>query len=311
MSDEQQIFEHAAIIGPGLIGGSIARAAQETDAVGRITGYDKDERITARALELGVIDDAASDIASAVGAADLIVIATPVGAASDVFAQLKGAAAPGAVIIDVGSVKKSVCDAAANLRDDLYFVPCHPVAGTEQSGPDAGFAKLFEDRWCIITPPPRDDAPYRKALQKVERLWAAFGAHVEVMDADHHDLALAVTSHLPHLIAFTLVGAADDVESVAQAEVIKYSAGGFRDFTRIAASDPIMWRDVFLNNKDAILEVLGRFSEELSLMQRAIRWGDGEALEKAFARGRSLRRAIVDAGQETAAPNFGRDEEGH
>ena len=193
-------------------------------------------------------------------------------------------------------------------RKMYIFVPCHPVAGTEQSGPEAGFASLFEDRWCILTPLARDDDGYQQAVQKVTGLWEALGAHVEVMDAAHHDLALAVTSHLPHLIAFTLVGAADDIESVAQGEVVKYSAGGFRDFTRIAASDPVMWRDVFLNNREAVLEVLGRFSEELAVMQRAIRWGDGQALHDAFERGRSLREAIVEAGQETAAPNFGRDE---
>jgi cyclohexadieny/prephenate dehydrogenase len=185
------------------------------------------------------------------------------------------------------------------------------VAGTEQSGPEAGFASLFQDRWCILTPLAREDAAYKAAVEKAAALWAGVGAEVEIMGAAHHDLALAVTSHLPHLIAFTLVGAADDVESVAAGEVVKYSAGGFRDFTRIAASDPIMWRDVFLNNREAVLEVLGRFSEELAVMQRAIRWGDGKALEDAFARGRSLRRAIVDAGQETAAPNFGRDDKGH
>jgi cyclohexadieny/prephenate dehydrogenase len=243
--------------------------------------------------------------------ADLIIIATPVGAIETLCEAVNEHASTGALIIDVGSVKGAVATAAATLREDIHFVPCHPVAGTEQSGPDAGFAELFEDRWCIITPLDREDEHYKNAVEKAKALWERIGAHVEFMDAAHHDLALAVTSHLPHLIAFTLVGAADDVESVAQAEVVKYSAGGFRDFTRIAASDPIMWRDVFLKNREAVLEVLGRFSEELAVMQRAIRWGDGDALEKAFTRGRSLRRAIVEAGQETAKPNFGRDKKGH
>ena len=194
------------------------------------------------------------------------------------------------------------------LREDILFVPCHPVAGTEQSGPAAGFATLFTDRWCIITPLERNDDDYRDAVTKAARLWEGVGANVEIMDAAHHDIALAVTSHLPHLIAFTLVGAADDLESVTEAEIVKYSAGGFRDFTRIAASDPVMWRDVFLNNREALLETLGRFTEELAVLQRAIRWGDADALYTAFARGRSLRRAIVEAGQETDAPNFGRDQ---
>ena len=208
----------------------------------------------------------------------------------------------------MGSAKGSVVTAAGNRRNDIHIVPCHPVAGTEQSGPDAGFAALFKDRWCILTPLERDDPEYLASVEKIAALWRSVGSQVEMMDAAHHDLALAVTSHLPHLIAFTLVGAADDLENVSEAEIIKYSAGGFRDFTRIAASDPVMWRDVFLNNKEAVLEVLGRFTEELSLLQRAIRWSDGEALEKIFARGSSIRRAIVDAGQEMDAPNFGRDE---
>ena len=214
-----------------------------------------------------------------------------------------------ALIIDVGSVKGAIAKAAAQMPAHLHFVPCHPVAGTEQSGPDAGFASLFQGRWCILTPLDRKDDAYLKAVDKAAAIWRSVGADVEIMDAAHHDIALAVTSHLPHLIAFTLVGAADDLENVTEAEIVKYSAGGFRDFTRIAASDPVMWRDVFLNNKDAVLEVLGRFTEELAVLQRAIRWGDDAALEKSFARGRALRRAIVEAGQETDAPNFGRDQE--
>ncbi len=303
----EKLFNHAVIIGVGLIGSSLARAMREHGLAAKIGGYDLSPEALARAQEIGVIDRAAENFPAAIAKADLIVVATPLGAVSRVFEEIQTHAPPGAIIIDVGSAKGSVVEAAANSRKDIYVVPCHPVAGTEQSGPDAGFAALFHDRWCILTPLDRQDTEYQAAVEKVSALWRGAGCHVEMMDATHHDLALAVTSHLPHLIAFTLVGAADDLETVSEAEIIKYSAGGFRDFTRIAASDPVMWRDVFLNNKDAVLEVLGRFTEELSLLQRAIRWSDGEALEKIFARGSSIRRAIVDAGQETDAPNFGRD----
>ncbi|MEM9169005.1 MAG: prephenate/arogenate dehydrogenase family protein [Pseudomonadota bacterium] len=300
-------FDAVCLVGVGLIGSSLARAMRAAGLAGRIVGFDTDEKAAARAVEIGVVDAAAADLATAAGAADLVILATPVGATPAVTKALEGAAAPGATVINVGSVKGAVAAAAA-AASGLAFVPCHPVSGTEQSGPDAGFATLFRDRWCILTPLDRDDAAYKAAVGRVAALWSAVGARVEIMDARHHDLALAVTSHLPHLIAFTLVGAADDLETVEEAEIVKYSAGGFRDFTRIAASDPVMWRDVFLNNRDAVLEVLGRFTEELFVLQRAIRWGDAEALEDAFKRGRALRRAIVDAGQETAAPNFGRDE---
>ncbi len=301
------LFNHAVIIGAGLIGSSLARALRENGLASKIGGYDQSPDNLARALELGVIDWAAKDFAEVVSNADLIIVATPLGAISDVFEQIDAHVTPGVIIIDVGSAKGAVVDAAASCSKHNHIVPCHPVAGTEQSGPDAGFAALFKDRWCIITPLDRPAPEYQAAVEKVSALWRGVGSHVEMMDAAHHDLALAVTSHLPHLIAFTLVGAADDLETVSESEIIKYSAGGFRDFTRIAASDPVMWRDVFLNNKDAVLEVLGRFTEELSLLQRAIRWSDGEALEKIFARGSTIRRAIVDAGQETEAPNFGRD----
>lgn len=311
MTDDATAFRRVAIVGPGLIGSSLARALREAKLAETIVACDRNRDVADRARALGVVDEAAPDFASAVANADLIVLSTPVGAIGDLCKALNDHAPAGALVIDVGSVKGAVATAAETLRDDIHFVPCHPVAGTEQSGPEAGFATLFQDRWCILTPLARADDAYKAAVAKATALWEGVGAHVEVMDAAHHDLALAVTSHLPHLIAFTLVGAADDVETVAQGEVVKYSAGGFRDFTRIAASDPVMWRDVFLYNKDAVLEVLGRFSEELAVMQRAIRWGDAKALEEAFARGRSLRRAIVEAGQETAAPNFGRDEEGH
>lgn len=304
----QLLFNQVALIGVGLMGSSLARAMREHKLASSIAGYDSNPEALARAEEIGVIDSAAINCAAAVADADLVVVATPLGAVSSVFEQIEAHAAPGAIIIDVGSTKGSVVAAAANGRNDIFIVPCHPVAGTEQSGPDAGFAALFKDRWCIMTPLERDDPEYLVSVEKIAALWRGAGCHVEMMDAGHHDLALAITSHLPHLIAFTLVGAADDLENVSEAEIIKYSAGGFRDFTRIAASDPVMWRDVFLNNKEAVLEVLGRFTEELSLLQRAIRWSDGEALEKIFARGSTIRRAIVDAGQEMDAPNFGRDE---
>ncbi|MEM9705911.1 MAG: prephenate/arogenate dehydrogenase family protein [Pseudomonadota bacterium] len=304
----QADFQRVALIGVGLIGGSLSLGLQNAGVVGDIIGFDRDEKALSRAIELGLIDEAAPSLGDAVADASLIILATPVGATAQMLGDVGKAAPPEAIIIDVGSVKSSLVEAAASLGSGRYFVPCHPVSGTEQSGPDAAFATLFRDRWCIVTPVPDPSTEYQTAVEKVVALWRSVGANVEIMDAAHHDLALAVTSHLPHLIAFTLVGAADDLESVAEADIIKYSAGGFRDFTRIAASDPVMWRDVFLNNKDAILEVLGRFSEELALLQRAIRWGDGPALEKTFARGRALRRAIVDAGQETPAPNFGRDQ---
>lgn len=309
-SAEATPFATAAIIGPGLIGSSLALAMREAGAAARFVAFDREPSVAARAVELGIADAAAPTFGEAVADADLIIVATPVGAIAGIVGQLNDHAAAGALVIDVGSVKDAVATAAAHVRDDVFFVPCHPVAGTEQSGPDAGFASLFRDRWAIITPLVRDDAAYRAAVARATALWEGVGAHVEVMDSRHHDLALAVTSHLPHLIAFTLVGAADDVETVTEAEIVKYSAGGFRDFTRIAASDPTMWRDVFVNNKDAVLEVLGRFSEELAVLQRAIRWGDGDKLFEAFSRGRALRRAIVDAGQETDAPNFGRDKKG-
>jgi len=304
-------FKRAAIVGVGLIGSSLARAMRDRGLAEKIVGVDRDADVIARAQKIGVIDSGETDLAKGVKGADLVILSTPVGAIGAVTSALANAVEDGALVIDVGSVKGVVAEAAKSLPEKVCFVPCHPVAGTEQSGPEAGFSTLFQDRWCIVTPIERQDAAYKAAVEKAVALWTGVGAQVEIMGAAHHDLALAVTSHLPHLIAFTLVGAADDVESVAQGEVVKYSAGGFRDFTRIAASDPIMWRDVFLSNKDAVLEVLGRFSEELAVMQRAIRWGDGKALEDAFARGRSLRRAIVEAGQETAAPNFGRDDKGH
>lgn len=301
-------FNRAAVVGVGLIGSSLARALRAQGLAGAVAGFDLDADVRKRALACGAVDEAPETLAAALKGAGLVIVSTPVGVMPAVLAAVAATADAGALVIDVGSVKGAVVEAAALLSPRVHIVPCHPVAGTEQSGPEAGFATLFEKRWAIITPLAREDAAYKAAVEQAAALWRAVGSNVEMMDHAHHDLALAITSHLPHLIAFTLVGAADDLESVAEAEIVKYSAGGFRDFTRIAASDPVMWRDVFLTNKTAVLEVLGRFSEELALLQRAIRWGDAETLERVFARGRALRRAIVAAGQEKDVPNFGRDE---
>ncbi|MCI5044854.1 MAG: prephenate/arogenate dehydrogenase family protein [Aquisalinus sp.] len=305
---EQQsvLFDKVCIIGIGLIGSSLARALKQGKLANYIHAVDQSDVAREEATSLGIADHVTADL-SVASDSDLIIIATPVGVMPDVLAALSGIVKEGAIIMDVGSVKGSFARASDVMPTHFHVVPAHPIAGTENSGPAAGFAELFRQRWCILTPLSRQGEDYAAAVSKVENLWRAIGSDVVSMDANHHDLALAVTSHLPHLIAFTLVGAADDVENVNEAEVVKYSAGGFRDFTRIAASDPVMWRDVFLHNKDAVLEVLGRFSEELAVMQRAIRWGDADALEKAFTRSRGLRQAIIEAGQETAEPNFGRD----
>ncbi len=306
-NDETPLFNTVGVIGTGLIGGSLARAIRANGLAARFIGYDQEKAAAERAVEIGIIDRAGDSVREVATLCDLIIVSTPVGVMASVLQEAAEAAHEDAIIIDVGSVKGSVVQAAEEAVGGAHIVPCHPVSGTEQSGPDAGFATLFEKRWCILTPLPLEDEAYAAAVEKTAALWLGVGAEVEVMDAAHHDLALAVTSHLPHLIAFTLVGAADDLETVTEAEIVKYSAGGFRDFTRIAASNPVMWRDVFLNNKDAVLEVLGRFSEELAILQRAIRWGDQDMLMKSFTRGAALRRAIVEAGQETDVPNFGRD----
>jgi cyclohexadieny/prephenate dehydrogenase len=248
------------------------------------------------------------DIAEAVADADLVVFAVPVMAMAEAAKAAAPALKPGATVTDVGSVKGAVAEAlAAACPPEVFVVPGHPIAGTEQSGPDAGFAELFQNRWLILTPQDRDDAPYGQAVERLTAFWTAMGSNVEQMDTRHHDLVLAVTSHLPHLIAYNIVGTAADLEGVTQAEVMKYSAGGFRDFTRIAASDPTMWRDVFLTNKEAVLEVLGRFTEDLQALSRAIRWGEGDKLFELFSRTRAIRRGIIAAGQESAEPNFGRD----
>jgi cyclohexadieny/prephenate dehydrogenase len=302
------MFDRVAIVGAGLIGASIAHAARAAGVAGEIVLSDSNPSVRARARELG-LGEVFDDAQGAAAGADLVVLATPVGVMGAVVEVLGAALKPGAIVTDVGSVKRAVIEAvAAKLPADAYFVPGHPIAGTEHSGPDAGFATLFKGRWHILTPLPDVRPGYAAAVDKLEAFWRALGADVERMDAERHDVVLAVVSHLPHLIAYNIVAMAEDLESVTESEVVKFSASGFRDFTRIAASDPTMWRDVFLNNRDAVLEVLGRFSEDLAALQRAIRWGDGEALYNVFDRARRMRREVIDAGQDTPAPNWGRDD---
>jgi len=302
------IYPRMAVIGCGLIGSSVIRAARASGTVGEVAVADANPDHRRQIAELGYADLITGHIGEAVEGADLVVLAVPVlamgPAAEAAAARLK----PGATVTDVGSVKGSVAEALAKaLPDSAFVVPGHPIAGTEQSGPAAGFAELFAKRWVILTPQARSDDPYLEAVQRLADFWSRAGANVDRMDAAHHDLVLAVTSHLPHLIAYNIVGTAADMEEVTQAEVMKYSAGGFRDFTRIAASDPTMWRDIFLANKDAVLEILGRFTEDLQALSRAIRWGEGDKLFELFTRTRDIRRGIVAAGQESAEPNFGRD----
>ena len=270
------LFAKVALLGIGLIGSSMAHAMRRAGLAGHIAGYSHRPETLERARKVGFADSLHNDVAACVKDADLVVLATPVGAYGALAQEIAPYLKKGAILSDVGSVKSAVLrDVGPHVPGDVHFIPAHPIAGTEQSGPEAGFAELFDGRWCILTPPPGTD---EAALEALSAFWRAIGSEVEVMDAQRHDLVLAITSHVPHLIAYNIVGTADDLETVTQSEVIKFSAGGFRDFTRIAASDPTMWRDVFLNNREAVLEVLGRFSEDLSALQRAIRWGDGEAL---------------------------------
>lgn len=308
MSQAAAPFRRLAIIGIGLIGSSIARAARQWDQAAEIVCADLSESHRQQAVALGVVDAAFADAAEAVRGADLVILCVPLGAYAAVAQAMAPGLGAGTLVSDVGSSKQSVLrDVAPHLPPGVAFIPGHPVAGTEHSGPAAGFATLFQGRWCILTPPEGSDLAQ---LERLHGFWSAFGSKVEVMDARHHDLVLAITSHVPHLIAYNIVGTADDLQTVTQSEVIKYSAGGFRDFTRIAASDPTMWRDVFLNNKEAVLDMLQRFTEDLTALQRAIRWDDGETLFKLFSRTRAIRRAIIDAGQETAAADFGRTGDG-
>jgi len=299
-------FERVAIIGIGLIGSSLAHATRANGLARHIAGHDTDPDIRARAEALGLVDSMHAHIGDAVSGADLVIAATPVGACGDVAQAMRDHLAPGAIVTDVGSVKGAVIAAMApHMPEGVHLVPGHPVAGTEHSGPESGFAELFRDRFAILTPPDGADA---EAVERLAAFWRAMGSDVEIMDAEHHDRVLAITSHLPHLIAYTIVETASDLETELEAksrdddvvttrEVIKYSAGGFRDFTRIAASDPTMWRDVFLLNKDAVLEMLGRFTEDLTALQRAIRHDDGDALFDLFTRTRAIRRGVIEAGQ--------------
>ncbi len=303
-----QVYDRVALIGLGLIASSMFWAMKRAGLAGEVTGYARSAETRDTAREIGLCDRVCDSMAEAVKDADLVVLCVPVGAMGAVAAEIAPALKPGATISDVGSVKAEVIAAVApHLPENVHFVPAHPLAGTEHSGPRSGFAELFDERWTLIVPMENSD---RGAVGRVNALWQGMGAFTEEMDAEHHDLVLAVTSHAPHLIAYTMVGVADDLRRVTDTEVIKYSAAGFRDFTRIAASDPTMWRDVFLNNKDATLEILGRFTEELFALQRAIRTGDGDHLHAYFTRTRAVRRGIIEAGQDTDAPDFGRAKKG-
>ncbi|ODR95985.1 cyclohexadienyl dehydrogenase [Methyloceanibacter superfactus] len=298
------LFDTLAIIGPGLIGSSIMRAARAQGAVRSIVTSSRSPETRARVVALGIADKVVATNAEAVQDADLVIVCVPVGVCGAVAQEIAPHLKTGAIVSDVGSVKASIVrDMGPHLPDTVHFVPAHPVAGTEHSGPDAGFAELFENRWCILTPPEGTD---KEAVDRLSAFWTLLGANVEIMTPEHHDLVLAVTSHLPHLIAYTIVGTADELETVTRSEVLKFSAGGFRDFTRIAASDPTMWRDIFLANKDAVLEMLGRFNEDVSALTKAIRHGDGDALFEQFTRTRAIRRGIIDAGQDTPDADFGR-----
>lgn len=300
----EPVFNRVALIGLGLIGSSIAWAVRRAGAAEEIIGYANSEATRNRAAELGFCDRITASAADAVEGADLVILCVPVGAYGQVTGEIAPALAKGAIISDVGSVKQAVIEAMQpHLPDHVHFIPAHPLAGTEHSGPDAGFAELFDNRWCILTPL---EGTEPQALARLRAFWESLGARVEAMDPAHHDLVLAVTSHVPHAIAYTMCGVADDMARVTDQEVVQYSAAGFRDFTRIAASDPVMWRDVFLANKGATIEILGRFVEELMTLQRAIRTGDGDHLLAYFTRTRAIRRSIIEAGQDVESPDFGR-----
>lgn len=298
------MFEKIALIGVGLIGSSLAHVIRRENLASHVAISTRSTGTLNRARAIGLGDSYHADAGKCVEDADLVIMSVPVGASGAVAKQIAASLSPGAIITDAGSTKGSVVrDVMPYIPDGVHFVPGHPIAGTEQSGPDAGFASLFEGRWCILTPPAKAEPD---AIAKLTAFWEACGSKVDTMDAEHHDMVLAIVSHLPHIIAYNIVGTADDLESVTKSEVIKYSASGFRDFTRLAASDPTMWRDVCLANKDAILEMLARFSEDLSALQRAIRWGDGDRLFELFTHTRAIRRSIIEAGQEVDAPDFGR-----
>ncbi|AHB47594.1 cyclohexadienyl dehydrogenase [Hyphomicrobium nitrativorans NL23] len=298
------MFERIALIGIGLIGSSISHAARRAGVVGSIVGSARTPATLETAMRLGLIDQGFITAAEAAEDADLVILCTPVGLCGPIAKEISRHLKPGAILTDVGSVKAAIVrDVAPHVPDGVHFVPGHPIAGTEQSGPEAGFAELFDGRWCILTPEPHTDGA---AVEKLKAFWEALGSKVEIMAPEHHDLVLAITSHVPHLIAYNIVNTAANLERVTDSEVIKFSAGGFRDFTRIAASDPVMWRDIFLNNKEAVLDMLGRFTEDLTALQRAIRFGEGETLHRLFTEARAVRRGIIEAGQDTPAPDFGR-----
>lgn len=298
------MFERIALIGIGLIGSSLARVIRREGLARHIAIATRSRSTLARAEELGLGDSYTTDAQEAVRDADLVIVSVPVGSSGEVAAEIAPALKKGAILTDVGSTKASViAQMQPHVPEGVHFIPGHPLAGTEKSGPDAGFADLFDNRWCIFTPLQGTDP---EALEKLSEFWRRCGSNIDTMDPQHHDMTLAIVSHLPHIIAYNIVGTADDLEAVTKTEVIKYSASGFRDFTRLAASDPTMWRDVCLHNKDAILEMLARFSEDLASLQRAIRWGDGEKLFDLFTRTRAIRRSIIEAGQDIDVPDFGR-----
>jgi cyclohexadieny/prephenate dehydrogenase len=304
MTTASPMFGKVALVGIGLIGSSMAHAMRRRNLAGHIAGYARRRETLDAARKVGFADSLTDDLSIAVRDTDLIVLATPVGSFGAIAQEIAAYLKPGAIVTDVGSVKTAVVrDVGPFIPEGVHFIPGHPIAGTEHSGPESGFAELFDGRWCILTPPPGADDD---AVATLKDYWEKLGSNVEVMEPKHHDLVLAIVSHLPHLIAYNIVGTAADLETVTQGEVIKFSASGFRDFTRIAASDPTMWRDIFLANRDAVLEMLGRFNEDLAALQRAIRWGDGDALFNLFTRTRAIRRSIIEAGQDTAAPDFGR-----
>ncbi|MEO9651052.1 MAG: prephenate/arogenate dehydrogenase family protein [Roseobacter sp.] len=298
------VYKRVALIGLGLIASSMFWAMKRKGLAGEVAGYARSQETRDTARRIGLCDQVCDTAAEAVEGADLVVLCVPVGVMGQIAADIAPYLKPGATVTDVGSVKRDVIDNVhPHLPQDVHFIPGHPLAGTEHSGPEAGFAELFDNRWCLLVPVSGSDLT---AVARLRELWEGLGSNVQEMDAGHHDLVLAVTSHAPHLIAYTMVGVADDLGRVTDSEVIEYSAAGFRDFTRIAASDPTMWRDVFLTNKDATLEILGRFTEELFALQRAIRTGDGDHLHDYFTRTRAIRRGIIEAGQDTDAPDFGR-----
>ena len=300
----QPMFERVALVGLGLIGSSLSHAMRRGNLARSIVGHAQSEKTRDTALRLGLVSSVYATAAEAARDADLVILCTPPGVCGQLAQEMAPALRPGAILTDVGSVKGAIVrDVGPYVPAGVHFIPGHPIAGTEHSGPEAGFAELFDGRWCVLTPPPGTE---EGALDRLAAFWKACGSNVEIMEADHHDMVLAITSHVPHLIAYNIVNTARHLERVTDTEVIKFSAGGFRDFTRIAASDPVMWRDVFLNNKEAVLEMLGRFSEDLTALQRAIRFGDGETLHRLFIEARATRRGIIQAGQDTEAPDFGR-----